>query len=68
MFVLIKCLVSSIYQKRFAFDGCKSQPCALGSYCENLSTNNKFICHCPLGKYGFLCEKSIFDNFFSLIT
>ncbi|CAF0717274.1 unnamed protein product [Brachionus calyciflorus] len=44
-------------QKRFTFNPCKSKPCFPGSYCENLS-NAKFICHCPLGRHGFLCEKN----------
>ncbi len=43
-------------QKRYTFDACKSRPCSLGSFCEKLE-NGRFLCHCPLGKQGVLCEK-----------
>ena len=45
-------------QKRYTFDACKSKPCSQGSFCESLQ-NAKFFCHCPLGKIGTLCDKSI---------
>ena len=45
-------------QKRYTYDACKSRPCSAGSYCESLN-NAKFICYCPLGKHGTLCDKNL---------
>ena len=43
------------------FDACGSNNCQNGGICQSVENNTHYICQCPVGFSGQMCEENIDD-------